>query len=111
VATAGPAPSDGWRVGDGLRLPAGTAVATSEASSLILDPRTSHPVAPVWHSVSVLSPECVRANTIAVAAMVRGGAALDWLRRLGVPARLVGFDREVYALGGWPVFERSLARA
>jgi thiamine biosynthesis lipoprotein len=99
VATAGPAPEGGWRVAAGVRVPAGTALATSSASSHVLDPRTSQPVTPVWRSVSVLAPRCVTANTIAVSTVVRGTAALGWLRELGVPARLVSVDGKVYELG------------
>ena len=45
---------------------------------------------------------CHRANTLSTAAIVRGAAALPWLRELGVAARLVDAQGTVTLLGGWP---------
>jgi thiamine biosynthesis lipoprotein len=122
IATAGPAPAGGWRVlvqdrpddpACVIALPGGAALATSSSVSRrwrrgdrtlhhILDPRTCQPAAPVWRTVSVAAARCADANTLTTAAMVRGQAALPWLRRLGMPARLVTAGGEVITLNGWP---------
>jgi thiamine biosynthesis lipoprotein len=122
IATAGPAPDAGWRVvvrdqpddpPATVVLPAGAALATSSTVSRqwlrqgrwlhhILDPRTCLPAPPVWRTVSVAAFRCVDANTLSTAAVVRGDEALTWLRRLGVPARLVTTDRQVLTVGQWP---------
>ncbi len=119
IATAGPAPAGGWQVlvedqpGDPsclVALPSGAALATSSTVSRqwrrdgrllhhILDPRTCQPAPPVWRSVSVATDRCVEANTLTTAAIVRGRAALGWLRDVGVPARLVTADRVVLTIG------------
>jgi hypothetical protein len=67
-----------------------------------IDPRTGQPATPVWRTATVAAHRCVAANTMTTAAMVRGKAALNWLRRLKVPARLVTDDRRVMVTGGWP---------
>jgi thiamine biosynthesis lipoprotein len=117
IATAGPAPSGGWRVlvqdrpGDPqctVALPAGAALATSSTVSRtwgdglhhILDPRTGHPASHLWRTVSVAAHTCLRANTLSTAAIVRGEGAMRLLD--GVPSRLVTRDHAVYRLGGWP---------
>jgi thiamine biosynthesis lipoprotein len=122
LATAGPAPDGGWRVRvqDGpdepscvVTLPAGGAMATSSTSSRrwetagemvhhIVDPRSGRPARRVWRTASVAAYSCVRANTLATAAIVRGERAPGWLARLGAPARLVDARRSVLRLGGWP---------
>lgn len=126
LATAGPGPAhtvgQDWQVlvGDGpgepeglIALPAGSAVATSstlrrrwthdgQVQHHVLDPRTGRPAAEVWRTVSVAAPTCARANTVTTAALVRGEAAVGWLRELGLPARLVAQDGTVVHLGGWP---------
>jgi len=122
IATAGPAPDDGWQilVADGadqpqdrIWLPGGAALATSSTISRswrgsgralhhILDPRTCRPAEPVWRTVSVAADSCVHANTLSTAAIVRGSAALRWLRGLGAPARLVDAAGRVHATGRWP---------
>jgi thiamine biosynthesis lipoprotein len=120
IATAGPAPDDGWRVlvrdqaedpVAPVTLAAGGALATSSTVSRIwdhgtahhlLDPRTGVPAKPVWRTVSVAAGTCVEANTLTTAAVVRGLDALPWLRSLGVPARLVGASFTIVALGEWP---------
>lgn len=68
----------------------------------ILDPRTLLPARPVWRTVSVAAPTCVEANTWSTAAIVRGEAAPEMLRRLGLPARLVGRNGDVRTIGAWP---------
>ncbi len=110
VATAGVAPPDGWRLrlaGTAVALPTGAAVATAGVHARqwdtvegllcrVVDAR------PGWRTASVAAYSCVRAATIATAAVARGPDAPDWLERLGVPARLVGADRSVHVYGGWP---------
>lgn len=122
LATAGPAPDGGWEVlvqdGAGepaqvVRLPQGGALATSSTRSRrwrhgtrelhhVLDPRTLQPAEPVWRSVSVAADSCVEANTASTAALVRGHAALPWLRSAGTSARLVDAGGVVVSTGRWP---------
>lgn len=122
IATAGPAPAGGWqvRVQDApadpaatVTLTAGMALATSstqhrrwrmagQAQHHILNPRTGRPAEPVWRSATVAASSCHRANTLSTAAIVRGAAAVPWLRELGVAARLVDAQGAVTLLGGWP---------
>jgi thiamine biosynthesis lipoprotein len=121
VATAGDAPPGGWRVlvrdrpdgpGTLVRLPS-TALATSSTVSrqrrgggrplhYAVCPGASRSAAPVWHSVSVAAFRCTYARTLSTAATMRGSAAPDWLRGLGVSARLVAADGEVVTVGRWP---------
>ncbi|GAA3339396.1 FAD:protein FMN transferase [Curtobacterium pusillum] len=122
VATAGPEPSGGWQVrvqdldgdpADHVRIASGWSVATSStqkrrweqdghARHHILDPRWGLPAEPVWRSVTVVAPSCITANTMTTAAIVRGHAAAEMLRRSGRAARLVAADGSVVRLGGWP---------
>ncbi|WP_217483551.1 FAD:protein FMN transferase [Curtobacterium sp. Csp2] len=129
VATAGPDPSGGWQVRvqdldddpvDHVRIAAGWSVATSStqkrrweqdgrARHHILDPRWGLPAEPVWRSVTVVAPSCVTANSMTTAAVVRGYAAVDWLRQNGRAARLVAADGSVVRLGGWPAEDAAAA--
>jgi len=122
IATAGPAPHGGWRVlvqdlpGDPAQtvgLPAGAALATSSTVSRrwrhhgislhhIVDPRTGTPATTRWRSASIAAATCLQANAASTAALVRGDEAPAWLRRTGLPARLVGADGRVHTYGGWP---------
>ncbi|VXB67222.1 FAD:protein FMN transferase [Arthrobacter sp. 8AJ] len=68
----------------------------------ILDPRFGLPAEQVWRSVSVAAPTCLEANGFSTAAIVRGFAALDWLRTEGIAARLVDSRGRVATTGGWP---------
>ena len=122
IATAGPAPDGDWQilVSDGpdhpaatVGLPAGAALATSSTISRtwqagerrlhhILDPRTLAPARTVWRTVSVAAHTCLRADTLSTAAVVRGLAAVAWLRSLGAPARLVTAAGQVRLVGDWP---------
>jgi thiamine biosynthesis lipoprotein len=128
VAVAGPAPDGGWRIrvedvtGDpDAPPPPGSAtvsvvdggLATSGTRARrwlrggvevhhLLDPRTGLPARPVWRTVSVAAGSCTDANTMSTAAVVRGHAALPWLRELGLPARLVTEHGDVVTCGGWP---------
>jgi thiamine biosynthesis lipoprotein len=68
----------------------------------VLDPRTGLPVPPVWRSASVVAGNCVAANTLSTAALIRGRSATRWLRRVGAPAWLVDAAGATHALNGWP---------
>jgi thiamine biosynthesis lipoprotein len=122
IATAGPAPDGGWQVlvQDHADDPAGSvglsswaALATSstihrrwrrdaDVVHHILDPRTGWSTDPVWRTVTVASQTCLAANTVSTAAIIRGWRALDWIRTLGIPARLVDSERNVHTICGWP---------
>jgi FAD:protein FMN transferase len=122
IATAGPAPHGGWRVlvqdlptdpAQTVGLPAGAALATSSTVSRrwrhhgialhhIVDPRTGAPAPTRWRSASVAAATCLQANAASTAALVYGDEAPAWLRRTGLPARLVGGDGRVHTYGGWP---------
>jgi thiamine biosynthesis lipoprotein len=125
IATAGPAPVDGWqiRIADDHRAAADApgpvislrsgGLATSSTTTRrwqttdgtahhILDPRTGAPADAPWRTVSVTAATCVDANTASTAALVRGHGAVTWLDRHGLPARLVRRDGRVLVLGGWP---------
>lgn len=122
IATAGPAPDGGWQVlvhddaddpAGSVALPSGAALATSstirrrwrrgaDVVHHILDPRTGWSADPVWRTVSVAAQTCLAANTISTAAIIRGWRALDWIRTLGIPARLVDSERNVHTICGWP---------
>ena len=122
LATAGAGPDGDWQVHvqdlrddvpQQITLAAGAAVATSsnakrvwEQDGLVrhhlLDPRTGRPAVSPWRSVTVVAPTCLRANTVTTAALVKGDGALEWLRRTGLPTRLVPHDGPILTLGGWP---------
>ena len=122
IATAGPAPDGGWQVlvhddaddpAGSVALPSGAALATSstirrrwrrgaDVVHHILDPRTGWSADPVWRTVSVAAQTCLAANTVSTAAIIRGWRALDWIRALGIPARLVDRGRNVHTICGWP---------
>jgi thiamine biosynthesis lipoprotein len=122
IATAGPAPQDGWQVlvqdrdddpSCVVTMPAGKAIATSSTRSRqwrrgdrllhhILDPRTCQPSPRIWRCVTVVADNCTDANTLTTAALVRSRDALAMLRKHNVPARLVAADGSVTTLGGWP---------
>jgi thiamine biosynthesis lipoprotein len=130
IATAGTTPDGGWQVlvhdADGdpdsvLALPAGAALATSSTLRRrwrrgqnewhhIVDPRTGRSADPVWRTVSVAAQSCYAANTVSTAAVVRGWPALQWIRSLGMSARLVDRDRGVHTVGAWPTTVRETRR-
>ena len=68
----------------------------------LLDPRTGEPADEVWRTVTATGPSCVAANTASTAAVVLGEAAVPWLDRCGVTARLVAADGLVHVTGQWP---------
>ncbi|HEX3220930.1 MAG TPA: FAD:protein FMN transferase [Nocardioides sp.] len=122
IATAGPAPADGWQVlvhdteddpACQVTLTEGSAVATSSTVRRtwrrggvrihhVVDPRTAAPAAPVWRSATVAAPTCVEANTASTAAIVLGRKAARWLSERGYTARLVDQQQRVVRVGGWP---------
>jgi thiamine biosynthesis lipoprotein len=135
IAVGGPAPEGGWRIrvedvtGDPAAPPTGPStvvtitgggLATSSTQARrwtsggvalhhLLDPRTGLPPAPAWRTVSVAAGSCLDANTVSTAAVVRGDAVWPWLRRTGLPARLVPVDGAVRTTGGWPADEEAAA--
>ena len=122
LATAGPPPHGGWQVhvqGDPddlatqVTLAACTALATSNTRLRrwtqagvprhhLIDPSTAQPASETWRTVTVVARTCLDANTAATAAVVKGDAAVPWLSRLGVAARLVDGTGRVHQVGGWP---------
>ena len=128
IAVAGRAPEGGWRIrvqdvtGAPDETPEGPyaliairdgGLATSSTRARrwqrggdvlhhILDPRTGLPAEPVWRTVSVAAGTCADANAASTAAVIRGRAALGWLARLGLPARLVDATGVVFTVAGWP---------
>lgn len=122
IATAGPAPQEGWqvRVQDQpqdpscqVRLEPRTAIATSSTVARqwrrggrilhhVVDPRTGQPARPVWRSVTVAAPSCLIANAISTAAVIRGEAAPRWVADLGLPARFVRDDASTLVTDAWP---------
>jgi len=102
-----------------VAVPAGAAVATSSTVARtwrhrvgpgqparvvhhIVDPRTGLPAPTRWRTVTVAAATCTEANTVTTACVVRGDAALGWLRELGLPARLVDDELRVHTVKGWP---------
>jgi FAD:protein FMN transferase len=134
IATGGISPRGGWPVTAAdapgpaagpasqlVRLPGG-AVATSSVTVRqwrhggrrvhhIVNPATGLPAESPWLSVSVAAATCADANAAATAAIVAGPHAQQWLEATGLPARLVGRDRNVRCLGGWPATDGGLMPA
>ncbi len=128
IAVAGAAPSAGWsiRVQDvttpvdapppgphvhvairdgGLATSSVTArrwVRGGRVMHHILDPRSGVPVASPWRTVTVAAADCLDANIASTASVVRGHAAVGWLDRLGLSARLVDETGAVTTTGDWP---------
>ncbi|HZE06990.1 MAG TPA: FAD:protein FMN transferase [Solirubrobacteraceae bacterium] len=125
IATAGPAPEEGWLIRvtddhrDGPDAPGQTisirsgGLATSSIVARrwlhgghvmhhILDPRHGGPAGGRWRTASVAAATCADANIASTAAIVLGEAAPEWLWEQGLPARLVALDGTVSAQGGWP---------
>ncbi|MFJ4654528.1 FAD:protein FMN transferase [Nocardia sp. NPDC088792] len=127
IATAGPAPANGWQIEvcDGpaepscqVELPAGAALATSSTLRRrwsrggrlvhhIVDPRTAAAADPVWRTVSVAAQSCLAANAASTAAIVRGRGAVAELRRGGLPARLVDHAGRISTVGHWPAEQQG----
>ena len=68
----------------------------------VLDPRTRRPTDEHWRTVTATGPTCVAANVASTAALVLGRAAVPWLERHAVSARLVHRDGDLTRTGGWP---------
>jgi thiamine biosynthesis lipoprotein len=134
MAIAGSPPLGGWRVrvtddhrsdvtapgqwialeGGGLATSSTTVrrwvTADGDAHHLV-DPSTGRPATGFWRTVSVTAATCLDANIASTAAIIRGEPALDWLRSLGLPSRLVGGDGRVRHLAGWPIEGEDLPLA
>jgi thiamine biosynthesis lipoprotein len=125
VATAGPAPADGWGVGiadhcttapvdadevvalrhGGLATSGTTARTWSHAGRRvhhIIDPWTGEVAPTTWTLVSVLGATCVEANGWSTAAIVWGEDAPGNLSGHGATSRLVHADGHVVTVGDWP---------
>ena len=130
VATAGPSPADGWRIGvsDDHRTPLESVaqtvslvsggLATSSTTVRrwrvgdgtahhVIDPHTARSAAGRWRTVSVAAASCVDANIASTAAIIRSERAPGWLAALGLPARLVTTAGDVVCVGGWPAAEAA----
>lgn len=55
-----------------------------------------------WRAVTVVAADCARANTATTGAIVRGDAAIPWLRGLGLTARLVDHTGRIRTLNAFP---------
>lgn len=125
IATSGSGPSTGWQIkvtddhragpaapGQMVSIASGGLATSStavrrwshagHAMHHIIDPHTGAPVRQTWRTVSVCAATCTDANTAATAALVRAGAAPDWLAALSLPTRLVAWDGSITTVGGWP---------
>ncbi len=125
VAVAGPPPGDGWhvRVTDDHAAPADApgqtitirsgGLATSSTTVRtwtsagrtrhhIIDPATGEPADSCWRTVSVAAGTCFDANVASTASIIKGPAAIDWLTRSALPARLVSHAGVVTTISGWP---------
>ncbi|HXA54820.1 MAG TPA: FAD:protein FMN transferase [Solirubrobacteraceae bacterium] len=125
IATAGPAPLEGWRIhvtddhrsgpdapGQTIAISGGGLATSSVAVRRwrrggrtlhhIIDPSSGAPARGPWRTVSVAAGDCTDANIAATAALVRGERAPAWLDRQGLPARLVAHGGEVQRTGTWP---------
>jgi thiamine biosynthesis lipoprotein len=135
IATAGPAPGEGWEIhvtddhrsaptapGQRISIRSGGLATSSTAVRRwshegrtmhhIIDPSTGAPARPHWKTVSVAAAGCTDANIAATAALVRGASAPAWLAGLGLPARLADWQEQITIVGGWPEqgpVERALA--
>ena len=125
IATSGGAPEGGWQVrvtddhrsdssapGQTITILSGGLATSSTAVRRwshagrtmhhIIDPDTGAPVLDTWRTVSVAAGSCTDANIASTAAIIRAGAAPEWLESLGLPARLVDADGDVQRVAGWP---------
>jgi FAD:protein FMN transferase len=76
----------------------------------IIDPATGEPALTRWRTISVAAADCVDANIASTGALLREDAP-QWLRQLGLPARLVDQDGGVVTLAGWPAAGEEMATA
>jgi thiamine biosynthesis lipoprotein ApbE len=68
----------------------------------IIDPATGLPVDGPWRTATVIARTCVDANIASTAAIVMGQAAVQWLEKSRLPARLVDRSGSFHRLAGWP---------
>jgi FAD:protein FMN transferase len=68
----------------------------------LVDPRSGRPAEEYWRTVTVAAASCVDANIAATAAIVLGRSAVDWLEKMGLPARLVHVTGRVVTYNAWP---------
>jgi thiamine biosynthesis lipoprotein len=125
IATAGPAPADGWRVrvtddhrsgveapGQWIAIRTGGLATSSttvrrwrvegEAVHHLLDPVSGRPSRAGWRTVSVAAATCLDANIASTAAIIRGKPAIGWLEGWRLPSRLVSDAGTTVHLAGWP---------
>ncbi len=125
IATEGPPPEGGWRIrvtddhradpsapGQTVSILSGGLATSSTAVRRwshagrtmhhIIDPATGVPARGTWRTASAAAASCADANIATTAALIRGDVAPDWLRELGLPARLVAQDGRVRTIGDWP---------
>jgi thiamine biosynthesis lipoprotein len=121
IATSGPAPEGGWRVGiegadSGTRQVVAItdqAIATSSTQLRrwqtdagpvhhIIDPRTGRTAPAVWAQVTCVAANALEANTASTAAIVLGEAAPVWLTSKDLAARLERPDGAAVFTPGWP---------
>ncbi|HEV7527431.1 MAG TPA: FAD:protein FMN transferase [Solirubrobacteraceae bacterium] len=125
IATAGPAPPDGWAIrvtddhrseptaaGQTIAIRSGGLATSSTAVRRwshgghtmhhVIDPGTGLPARTPWRTVSVAAADCAQANIAATAALLRGRAAPAWLDELGLPARLQPWRGPATTVGDWP---------
>ena len=104
----GPVAQTVWIDGGGLATSSTTVRRWSSAGAMrhhVLDPRTGQPAREVWRTVTVTGPSATAANAATTTAIVLGDAAVDWLTKREVPARLVDLNGAVTTTGGWPAEE------
>ena len=132
VSVAGPPPAEGFVVGiaetctaqhhsqavsirSGGLASSGTGARRwrlgSRSVHHIVDPATGLPAAECWRTVTATAATCVQANAAATAAVVLGGAAVEWLESLGLPARLERGDGTVVCTPAWPAAKRARGAA
>ena len=68
----------------------------------IIDPATGLPVNGPWRTATVIAGTCLDANIASTAAIVMGEAAVQWLEKSRLPARLVDRSGSFHRLAGWP---------
>jgi thiamine biosynthesis lipoprotein len=106
VASAGQPPASGWRTlirpAPAVRNPPRTLDCTMSTTAGPVGRPSRDRDAPSWRSVAVAAAPCTYAKALSMAAMMRGPAAPDWLRGLGVSARLEATTGEVITVGRWP---------
>lgn len=121
IATAGPVPNRGWRIGiedaSGAVVQTvigeGQAFATSSTALRtwsgggvrrhhIIDPRTGEPASVVWQQATVAGATALEANSASTAAIVLGSDAPSWLADRGLPALLMAPDGAHRHTPGWP---------